>query len=546
MTRDEIMQRFFNSAVNSFRSNWRDGLILTGLLLLVGVYAVRFYDFSLPPTEDAAMLMRYSEHLAQGFGIVWNVGEKPVDGATDFLFMVVLAGLARAGLALETAARLVGLASHALTVIVVYAGTRKLFGAHYLLAFFSALYLAIGPAISLIAVEFGTPFFALFAATSWYLAYKLLKDPSHLTSVLFALSGLTLGLIRPEGVWLSALMLAAVVFMTGWEKSKTIILWWVGIVVVIGGIYFIWHWSYFGYPLPNPFYKKGAGGPYWDGLLSSIKNVTLLTLPFLWVFIPGLLSRAFRPTVFALIPIVGFTGIWVLLSSEANDGGRFQYAVLPLVLISWVPLLQGLAPDWILPGYLALEKRRRVLAVAFVICAACVAIVYRHGKNLFLIPLDSRYDVAVLMNKYKQPGYTIATSEAGLLPFYSEWRAVDTWGLNDQWIAHNGAITESYLDGFKPQVIMFHAYFSAVAPVPRSDGPQGASWTAMVLTLKDYAEKNGYVLAADYGLTPYDTFYYYVRADFPESAEIVKGIRAMRYVILGSPTAGINYAPVSQ
>ena len=46
------------------------------------------------PQEDAYILYRYSENLAGGHGIVWNVGETPTDGATDFLWMLVLAAWA--------------------------------------------------------------------------------------------------------------------------------------------------------------------------------------------------------------------------------------------------------------------------------------------------------------------------------------------------------------------------------------------------------------------------------------------------------------------
>ena len=68
------------------------------VVLLAGVaaYGVLYVDFRGPPFEDAAMLMRYAENLAAGHGIVWNVGEAPVDGATDFLFMSSVAGLDQA------------------------------------------------------------------------------------------------------------------------------------------------------------------------------------------------------------------------------------------------------------------------------------------------------------------------------------------------------------------------------------------------------------------------------------------------------------------
>jgi hypothetical protein len=44
----------------------------------------RSLNVSGAPSEDAAILMRYSEHLASGAGIVWNIGEHPVDGPRIF------------------------------------------------------------------------------------------------------------------------------------------------------------------------------------------------------------------------------------------------------------------------------------------------------------------------------------------------------------------------------------------------------------------------------------------------------------------------------
>ena len=52
------------------------------------------------PFEDAAMLFRYAENFAKGYGIVWNKGENPgtSDGATDLGFIFLLAPLIKMGL----------------------------------------------------------------------------------------------------------------------------------------------------------------------------------------------------------------------------------------------------------------------------------------------------------------------------------------------------------------------------------------------------------------------------------------------------------------
>jgi hypothetical protein len=99
----------------------RTDLVLAIMLALVAtVYVLPYARLANHPSEDAAILMRYSENLASGHGIVWNAGEKPVDGATDFLFMMLVAALTRSGLRLEAAVLLLAVVSHVLAVMLVY------------------------------------------------------------------------------------------------------------------------------------------------------------------------------------------------------------------------------------------------------------------------------------------------------------------------------------------------------------------------------------------------------------------------------------------
>src|ERR1700690_3282856 len=41
--------------------------------------------------DDAMVSMRYAQHVAQGFGAVWNIGEKPVEGFTNPGWMLLMA-----------------------------------------------------------------------------------------------------------------------------------------------------------------------------------------------------------------------------------------------------------------------------------------------------------------------------------------------------------------------------------------------------------------------------------------------------------------------
>src|SRR5574341_1154447 len=340
--------------------------LIASILLLVAVfvYAARFVNFNVPPFEDAAMLMRYADHLARGYGIVWNIGEHPVDGATDFLFMVASAALIKSGMAVGRSVRVIGFASHLLTVLLVYWVNRRVWKANAVLSSISGLYLTVGTGLSYVAAFFGAPFFALFAALTWTWGLLLIQkqNPPVWLSLLFALSGLITGLIRPEGVILSALMLIAVLVIKGWRASiRTIIVFDV-VFLLLGGAYFLWRWNYFGYPLPNPFYKKSGGTLHGDSFWESLGYLLRFGGPFMLAFLLGFRSvRTTRLTIGFLIPLVLFASMFILISNETNFGGRFQYALLPLVLISWHPLVDGLGGEiglsW--PAKLGVRARGR-------------------------------------------------------------------------------------------------------------------------------------------------------------------------------------------
>ncbi|MBK6794305.1 MAG: hypothetical protein IPG80_17605 [Anaerolineales bacterium] len=532
--------------------------LLISLLLVISTlyYAFNYINFDIPPFEDAAMIMRYSQHLAGGHGIVWNVGEAPVDGATDFLFMAASAGLIKLGFTVGQSVRGIGFAAHLLTVLIIYWTNRRVHNGNISFSFLSGLYLAVGTGLSYVSAYFGTPFFALAAASTWALGLILMKEenPSFWLSIAFALSGLITGLIRPEGVILAALMLVAVVFMRGLNKSKMIVVAFGSVFLLLGGAYFLWRWNYFGYPLPNPFYKKGDGGWKWDSFQHSMWNALRLCLPMVIAFILGFRSNeTFKRTVAHLVPILGFAIAFGLISDEMNYGARFQYAVVPIALMSWVPLIGSV-------NFEALKQSSvRERGVYLVMGAALSAglIYYSWFQNCFLnlyqqacdrpYERDGRLEMAQMLADYRGKGYMIATTEAGLLPYYSGWDALDTWGLNDQFIAHNGSITVEYLDKYKPEIIMFHDYYSPLVPPKLTDANLAQRWFSMTILLKTYAEDNGYILAAVFGDSPYDTHYYYVRPGFEDSKRLVEQISKFRNYFY--PTTGkrsINYAEFAE
>jgi arabinofuranosyltransferase len=520
-----------------------------GALLLVGLgwYVATHLDMMGRPEEDAAMLLRYSRHLASGHGIVWNVGEKPVDGATDFLFMLLVGGLARAGLGLETAARILGFAAHAATVLLVYFGVRRLHGAQPLWALVPATFLLVGPALRHLAACYGTPVFALAALVAWLAATHLTNAGSGeegRPALFFALAGLAMGLARPEGVF----MLAGVLVARGGAGARTIAWRFLLVFLTLGLAYFLWRWSYFGYPLPNPFYKKGAGLLHGHSLRQSLRNLGQLAMPFLLLVPLGLFVRKARPaTVFVGTPVLLFAVLFVLISDETNYVMRFRYPALPVLLVGLVPVAQALAAGlaaathpW-LASFTRIIAGQKLIGTVGALALASSLAVWQHRTYRYVAPQRmGLHELGLQLRQYAHRGYTLITTEAGLLPLYTEWRVVDAWGLNDSHIAHAGGIDEAYLERYRPEIITFHAYFS---PGVADFGPKvenrslGRPWYRMVMTLKGYAESRDYELAACFGRNAWDTHYYYVRKGFAHTREIVAAIRATDYQWDGEATA---------
>lgn len=526
---------------SSLRESLADVVAVIALLGIVYACAVRILSGVQHPEEDAAMLLRYARHIAQGYGIVWNPGEKPVDGATDFLYMMAVAGATRAGFSLEMAARAVGFAAHLLAVLVVYVAVRRLYKAPPPIAWLPAAYLAAGPGLWYVAAGFGTTLFALTVAVAWWAAVRV-ADTADLASadaVRFGLACLVMGLARPEGVFLALFLLAAVLAVRRGADALVILKAVVITFGLLGLAYFLWRWSYFGHPLPNPFYRRGGGMLHRDVLARAVRNVLRLGAPFLAVIVVGVAwPRTRRSALLALGPTALFTLLWVLFSDEANYYMRYRYPVLPIVLMGWVPVAAGVVESC----------RERWRPIALAIGSVAVALGAAAGlRELWRSsPVEigriGLYDVAVRLAALRSGVHTLATTEAGLLPLYSDWVSVDTWGLNDAWIAQHGTVSDDYLDRYHPDVIMFHAYFTPEDREKSSGRGLGPAWGRMTATLESYARTRRYRLAAVYRKNVRESHFYYVRRGVLDEERILAALRIPDYEWEGRPAVDVTPA----
>jgi arabinofuranosyltransferase len=484
---------------------WQWGPLL--LVLIVGiVWAAGFFDFGLAPFEDAAMLLRYAQHVAAGHGEVWNVGDAPVDGATDFGFMVMVAGLSRMGLSVEDAARALLFAAHGLTVALVYRIHLRQLGGNPWSAGLSALVVMVGPAFSYIETLFGAPVFALAGLGAYSHFLNLLHGSQRkLDWIGFPLAALLAGLIRPEGAILAIAMAGSLYLGLNKEGRKKLRLYFLLLFGLPGALYFAWHWVYFGYPLPNPFYIKGGGAFYPTSVKASFIAFFQMALVLLPLFMLAVWQRNERRIRLEMLaPLVVFAAAWGLMSNAMNYNLRFQYVLMPITWVVWLPVARSLWPEF--------ELRGKHLFWAVPAALLMVVLQFLFFKGLPGTGGDGRVDLGKALANWKSKGYTMAVTEAGNLPFYSEWKSIDTWGLNDRHIAHQEVVDAAYLDAHRPALFLIHRLQDENGHTSTSD----PAWARMTDTLEAYLAKRDYVLVAVFGRKIESTHCYYVRGDLAE------------------------------
>src|SRR5262252_7965859 len=74
---------------------------IVGVAYLFVCLAILAWGF---PNEDALILFKYANNVANGHGVVYFAGGPHAEGATDFLWMLALAGARRVGVDVGVAA----------------------------------------------------------------------------------------------------------------------------------------------------------------------------------------------------------------------------------------------------------------------------------------------------------------------------------------------------------------------------------------------------------------------------------------------------------
>jgi hypothetical protein len=402
--------------------------------------------------DDAMISMRYASHLAHGYGLVWNIGQAPVEGFTN-LGWVCMMGLLHllpfAASKISLAVMLICVAILLANILVVYRISQTLSPeskyAPMLAAIVTAFYF---PLVfwSLRGMEVG-----LLVLLINYALFLALKQDNQ-----FFISGiLVIAVIVRIDAAISAILIASYYFIK--KKSVFPAL---AVLLTVAAI-LLFQKYYFGDFLPTTYYQKMTG----YSVLERLRKGILVFNEFaardvLALFLFSTAGLAFykqrTPETFLLMGIFLAQCAYSLYvggdyaEPETDAANRFITQGMPalFILFSWIT--SRVLAD------LSIAQPTQTFANSKVnpaIPLAVIVLLVISGEPWFNYSINNapllkadirRVKLALHIKENTLPEAVIAVHAAGQIPYYSERTTIDLLGLNDPVVAKGPGEGEFY------------------------------------------------------------------------------------------------------
>lgn len=405
--------------------------------------------------EDAYISLRYSAQLADGNGMVFNVGEK-VEGYSNFLWVVLVAlpKMVVPGIDIVTVAVVLGVLCALAAVYVAYELVRRVSGSAPAGLLAATVIAASGSFAGYGPSGLETPLFVLLVLLALLMVWS--KRPLW-AGVLIALATMT----RPDGALLAALLGVWLI----WRAARSRDGWRAPLLYVAGAFvlavpWTVWRVAYYGHLLPNAMAAKSGVGlgvlfaSGWDYLLGFVgaTQALLLLIPVAGYELatrrtPGRAGTGdaeARAHIWLVFGLAGaYITFFVLAGGDWMPGFRFFAAAIPLLVV-------GIAASWALPRVTASEWERgglpksgAVVAVSLALLSIAVSATHPKMRPEFLKwdrTIKQLADTGKWLGRSLPPGSVIATFANGALTFEAgnDRMVVDQLGLTDEHIAREG------------------------------------------------------------------------------------------------------------
>lgn len=436
---------------------WILGLLSLALALRTMALVVAAWPFTV---DDTFITLRYAKHLATGQGLVWNLGEPPVEGYSNFTFVLLGAVAYALGLDPVLSLKIVGVLALVLNALLIYTLARFWVGLVPALCPV-ALYLSLfGPVwwsvSGLETLTYVALVLAAVAAAFRGLGFRPApagRSAGTSTTWLVVSGGLVClaAMTHPEGPLIGLAIAAGI--STDRRQLRPL-----GIFVAAAGIpyagYFAWRALHFQRLLPNPVYCKGGydGDPF-----TLVEDLAIHAGPFLLALAVAGWRRLDARHVMTIVLLLLYLGALFGVDPILTQGSRLSLAPQALLisvacgsLLARVrtPYAEGLAI-----GSLVLSS---LLVVHLPAELRTKALSYQRRT-------EARLEIGRWIDETTSAGDSYVMGDAGAVTYATERRMLDAYCLNSQVmtrppIHRSGARYAQWLLEQEPAVIVVPSY----------------------------------------------------------------------------------------
>lgn len=406
--------------------------------------------------DDAMISMQYGKNLAQGNGMVWNAGEKPVEGYSNPLWVLLMGVVHLLPVAITQTSlyvKLMSLFFLACNVIVIKFLADEFVEnelASLLAAFLTAFYFSLNN-WSLQGMEVGLQ--ALLLSSALLVGIRSAKE-KRFSPWPYVLFGIGI-LLRMDNA-APALAAMGVFAWIDEKRRREHLIWGLGSTALVLASLTLFRILYYGEWLPNTYFLKLGGASlilrisiglrrFWDFVWNS--NWALFALP---VALPILDRRKIIWPLYAVFLGQAAYSIYVGGDAWEHVGGanRFVAAVMPIFFVLFALTLGRLTDlltntekskaKWLVPasqvflvifGIFSLVSLNRLLVQDDIAKWTLVE------KPVFTESVERYALMGLALKDVTTEDAAIAVVTAGNIPYFSERKAVDLLGKNDPVIA---------------------------------------------------------------------------------------------------------------
>lgn len=440
--------------------------------------------------DDAGISFAYARSFAMGAGLVSQPGMPPVEGYSNFLWILILAPFFKLGVFEPyLVPKILSIVLVGITFVLLQRSISQISESSFI-APLVALSLLATNASFVVWTSSGLEN-ALYAALTALLLYFLLQAVARNTITdskslsIGAISGL-IALTRPDGA-LFILAFPLITLVTHVLPQRTLnrslirnLVFYGVAVASVYGSYLLFRLMYFGEIHPNTYFAKGGLHPYLSSLKLFLNNLVGANsgAPLGLIVIALIANAHFNKGVRHRLRIalwhMTFLALLPLMLLPADWMGEFRFATALITLLIPALIIEGT----LLFRRLHMSSMKRGVFMAVLIISLFALYGPEHSRRLDAfsknptVPLEriakqfsERFDRYALTLGLENASFL--TPDLGGTLYYSRLRIYDLAGLCDRTVAktlgkNQGAFYDYIFDEIKPTFIHTHGFFTSI------------------------------------------------------------------------------------